>query len=37
MQDSDNYQSESQNGGNLDSEIPNENFNELAESTSDEV
>ena len=37
MQDLDNYQAESQNGGNPDSEIPKENFNELGESTSDEV
>ena len=37
MQDSDNYQAESQNGENVDSEIPNENFNELGENTSDEV
>ena len=37
MQDSDNYQAESQSGGDPYSEIPNENFNELGESTSDEV
>ena len=37
MQDSDNYQAESQIGENPNSEIPNENFNELEESTSDEV
>ena len=37
MQDSDNYQAESQNGENPNSEMPNENSNELGESTSDEV
>ena len=37
MQDSDTYQAESQNGENPNSEMPNDNFNELGEGTSDEV
>ena len=37
MQNSDNYQAESQNDGNHYSEIPNENLTELGENTSDEV
>ena len=37
MQDLDNYQTQSQNGENPGSEIPNENFNELGENASNEV
>ena len=37
MQDLDNYQTQSQNGENPNSEMPNDNFNELGEGTSDEV
>ena len=37
MQDLDNHQTQSQNGENPNSELPNDNFNELGENTSDEV